>query len=260
MTLGTRSALVDASRPNQLRSLLAHSLRFGALSLPDAAMAEASIASHCGGPGFALRLASLENAPHVALVRSCVAGRRGAILHAFVILDRTSGHQADWVLGDVHGILTLGDAARRWSRAGGSLAVDRTPDDVREPPGHALTAAVARRLPWLSGLVLASGGQPASYAVRDLARIGRIIQRCPEASIESRLQQFDRSLGLDGPGMEGASGRDFAIASSVTSTSALPRGGHDIVRRAAAYGRSAGVATIGQDRPLGDDHQCGGRP
>lgn len=254
MTFGMRSAPVDA-----LRSLLTHSVRFGALSLSEAAMTEAAIATSCGGPGFALRLAAMERAPQVALVRSSAAGRGSALLHAFLILDDTSGHRADWLVGDVHGILSFGDAARRWGRADGRLHVDRTPHDVQEPPGDALTAAVARRLPWLAGLAM-TGAQPAAYAVADLARIGRIIQRCPEASIEARLKDFDRTPGRDGPTTEYAAGQDIGIVEPLTSASGRPRTEQDGLRRAAPRGRpfNAAASGIGAD-PVGD-HPPGVRP
>jgi hypothetical protein len=255
MTFGTRSAPVDA-----LRSLLTHSVRFGALSLSEAAMTEAAIATSCGGPGFALRLAAMQRSPQVALVRSSAAGRRGALLHAFLILDDTSGHQADWIVGDVRGILSFGDAARRWDRADGRLLVDHTPDDVQEPPGDVLTAAVARRLPWLSGLAIATGAQPVAYAVADLARIGRIIQRCPEASIEARLKDFDRTPGRDGPTTEDAAGQDIGIVGSLTPASGRPRAEQDGFRRAAPRGRPVDASTycVGTT-PVGE-HPPGVRP
>lgn len=255
MTFGTRSAPVDA-----LRSLLTHSVRFGALSLSEAAMTEAAIATSCGGPGFALRLAAMERAPQVALVRSSAAGRRSALLHAFLILDDTSGHRADWLVGDVHGILSFGDAARRWGRADGRLLVDRTPDDVQELPGDALTAAVARRLPWLAGRAMATGAQPAAYAVADLARIGRIIQRCPEASIEARLKDFDRTPGRDGPTTEDAAGQDIGIVEPLTSASGRQWAEQDGLRRAAPRGRPFDAAVSGIGAAPVEDHPPGVRP
>lgn len=234
MILGTRPGPNDG-----LRLLLAHSVRFGAMSLSEAAMTEAAVATSCGGPGFALRLAGMRKVPQVGIVRSSAPGRRGALMHAFVILDDTSGHQADWLVGDVHGILTFGAAARRWSRAEGRLLVDRTPDDVRVGPGEALTIAVARRLPWLSGLAGVGGGEPAAYAVADLARIGRIIQRCPEASVEARLKEFDPPADPDGPAAEDAAARNHGIASSMTPASARFRAEHHGVRRTSAVFESA---------------------
>lgn len=242
-----------------LRLLLGQSVRFGAMSLSEAAMAEAAIARSCGVPGFALRLAAMHDAPQVGLVRSSAAGRRGALIHAFVILDDTSGHQADWLVADVFGILTLGDAARRWSRVEGRLHVDRTPDDVQEQPGEGLTAAVARRLPWFSGLPIASGAQPVAYAVADLAWIGRIIQRCPDASVEARLKELDRTPGRDGPAAEDASGQDLGIGASMTSVSGLLPAGRNGVSRTDAPDRPVDGSALRVGTPV-DDRACGVRP
>lgn len=240
MTLGAHPASSDAARRSQLRILLGQSVRFGAMSLAEAAMTEAAIAASCGGPGFALGLAEMENARQAAIVRSA-AGRRGSVLHAFLILDATSGHRADWIVGDVYGTQAFGDAARRWGRDGCSLAVEPAPDRLPDRPGRALTAAVARRLPWLSGLAIAVGARPATCAVGDLARIGRIIQRCPEGSIEVRLQELDRVSNRVAPLTEDADSRDPGLAAFTTTPE----------RRAVDASTRRCGPTPADERPLG---------
>ncbi len=188
------------------------------MSLDEAAMTEAAIVSRCGGPGFAIRIASMEGASHMAVVRSTGPGRRGAVLHALLVLDDSSGHHADWIVGDVLGIGTFGDVVRRWDRSEGRVQIEPVPDTIADDPGSALATAVLRRLPWLSGLDTASGAQPAAYAVADLARIGDIIQRCPKTSIELRLRDFDRLLEAANRGLEAETEEVVGISSVMTAS------------------------------------------
>ena len=228
------------------------------MSLDEAAMTEAAIVSRCGGPGFARRIASMEEAPHLAVVRSTGSGRRGTVLHAFLVLDDSSGHRADWIVADVLGIGRFGDASRRWDRSEGRLQIEPVPDGIMEDPGAALATAVLRRLPWLSGLGAANGAKPAIYAVADLARIGDIIQRWPDASIEERLKEFDRHLQIGLGGMEYASGDDHGKHASMT---AFRQPEHD-ARAWACLSRQGGVDLTDAVRDEGADADLGprGRP
>jgi hypothetical protein len=187
-----------------LRTLLWDAVRIGALALEEAAAAEAVIVARCGGAGFATRAAMLADAEHMAVVRSTVPGKRGSILHAFLILDATSGHQGDWIVGDVLGALTFGEATRTWARQAGRIQIEAATDAAPADLSAEIVAAVVSYLPWLSGFAR-KRAQPHSYAVAELARIARIIQRCPESSIDARLKDLDgtrafRRMEGDGSG------------------------------------------------------------
>lgn len=182
-------------RTSHLRTLLWDAVRIGALPLEEAAAAEAVIVARCGGAGFASRAAMLADAEHMAVVRSTVPGNRGSILHAFLILDATSGHQGDWIVGDVLGALTFGEAARTWARQSGRVQIEVATSGASLGMGTEIVAAVVPCLPWLSGIAWGRA-QPRSYAVADLARIARIIQRCPENLIGARLKDLDGARAL----------------------------------------------------------------
>ena len=188
---------VHGDRTSHLRTLLWEAGRIGALALEEAAAAEAVIVARCGGAGFATRAAMMADAEHMAVVRSTVPGKRGSILHAFLILDATSGHRGDWIVGDVLGALTFGEATRTWARQSGRVQVEVAASGATTDTGAEIVAAVVPCLPWLSGIALGRA-QPRSYAVADLARIARIIQRFPESSIGARLKDLNGGRALHG--------------------------------------------------------------
>jgi len=180
----------EGVRPSDLRTLLYTSVRLGALSLDDAAAAEAAIASLCGAASFAMRAATMIGAERVAVVRSTSSGTRGSILHAFLILDATAAHRGDWIAGDVHGSRTFGEATRGWASRGGAIRLEPPTVEVSEDAEAEIVRAVMRRLPWLSGVAWEHA--PAEiHAVADLVRIARIVQRGPVGSIRTRLRDLD---------------------------------------------------------------------
>lgn len=200
-----RRSFEEVVRPSDLRTLLYTSVRLGALSLDEAAAAEAAIASLCSGAGFAMRAATMIGAERVAVVRSTSSGTRGSILHAFLILDATATHRGDWIAGDVHGARTFGEAARGWASCGGAIRLEPPTAEVSEDAAAAIVRAVMRRLPWLA--VVAREHAPADiHAVADLVRIARIVQRGPAGAIRARLRDLDAAraphdpvCGGDGP-------------------------------------------------------------
>jgi hypothetical protein len=188
----------EVVRPSDLRTLLYNSVRLGALSLDDAAAAEAAIASLCGGAGFAMRAATMIGAERVAVVRSTSSGTRGSILHAFLILDATAAHRGEWIAGDVHGARTFGEAARDWATHGGAIRLEPPTAEVSEDAEAVIVRAVMRRLPWLSGA--AREHVPADiHPVADLVRIARIVQRSPAGSISTRLRELDEDIATPDP-------------------------------------------------------------
>jgi hypothetical protein len=200
-----RRGFEEVIRRSDLRTLLYTSARLGALSLDEAAAAEAAIASLCGGAGFAMRAATMIGAERVAVVRSTSSGTRGSILHAFLILDATTTHRGDWIVGDVHGARTFGEAARGWVPRGGAIRLEPPTAEVPEGAEAEIVRAVMRRLPWLVGM--AREHAPADiHAVADLVRIARIVRRGPAGSISNRLRDLDAvgaphdpECGDDGP-------------------------------------------------------------
>lgn len=194
-----RRGFEEVVRPSDLRTLLYNSVRLGALSLDDAAAAEAAIASLCGGAGFAMRAATMIGAERVAVVRSTSSGTRGSILHAFLILDATATHRGEWIAGDVHGARTLGEAARGWAPHGGAIRLEPATAEVSEDAEAAIVRAVMRRLPWLADV--AREHAPADiHATADLVGIARIVRRGSVGSIRTRLRELDEARATLDPG------------------------------------------------------------